>query len=483
MKKLNDMCKTIDAFPEGFLWGGATAANQLEGGFKEEGKGLSVADINEFKDHDDLESKSNTEMSMKQITALLNDKDAIFPKRTSIEFYHSYKEDLKLLAGMGLKSLRVSIAWTRIFPNGDEDHPNEAGLRFYDNLFDEMLRLGIQPMVTLSHYEMPLHLATHYNGWVNRKLIDFFVRFAEVVMRRYKDKVTLWIPVNQINLFDHESFNHLGIPSDRVDNLEQAKFQGLHHEIVASARIKKLAKTINPKFQVGVMNSSLIAYPKTSKPEDVFTAIQQGQISLYISDVLAFGAYPQYMLRYFKEHHIDILIEPSDLEDIKAGIDFFSFSYYYARVIDAQSQESYRNPMLKANPWGWTIDPIGLRSMLNLYQARYGLPMYIAENGVGIFDEPDENLYVDDTERIHNLRIHIEQILEAIKDGCDVRGYYPWGPIDIVSCSSSEMSKRYGFIYVDIDNYGNGTGKRVKKRSYSWYKQVIETNGSNLEDV
>lgn len=480
MKKITDIIKTQKEFPNDFLWGGATAANQLEGGFGINGKGLSVADINEFKDHDNLESKSNTEMTTQDIETLLNDPHAIFPKRNAIEFYDNYKEDLRMLAGMGLKSLRISIAWTRIFPKGDEKEPNEKGLKFYDDVIDEIIRLGMEPMVTLSHYEMPLYLATEYNGWYNRKLIDFFVNFAEVVMRRYKDKVKLWIPVNQINLYDHESFNHLGIPADKVENLEEAKYQGLHHEIVASAMIKKLARQINPEMQVGVMNSSLISYPATSHPDDVFATLQRNQRSLFISDVLVFGEYPLYLIRYFEDNNINLYIEDQDLEVIKEGVDFFSFSYYYARVSDAKHDGPFRNPMLEANPWGWTIDPVGLRTVLNIYQERYGLPMYITENGVGIFDEVDENLYVDDEERINNYRIHIEQLLEAINDGCDVRGYYPWGPIDIVSCSSSEMSKRYGFIYVDIDNHGTGTGKRVKKKSYDWYKKVIETNGQDL---
>lgn len=481
MRKLTDLYKNKKAFPKEFLWGGATAANQLEGGFGINGKGLSVADINEFVDDVALEDKSNTEMSMEEVNRLLSDEKAIFPKRRGIEFYHNYKEDLKLLAGMGMKSLRISINWTRIFPNGDEEKPNEKGLQFYDDLLDEMNRLGLEPMVTLSHYEMPLHLATEYNGWYNRKLIDFFVNYATVVLERYHKKARLWIPFNQINLFEHESFNHLGIPSDRVDDLESAKYQGLHHMIVASAKVRKIAKEINSDLQVGVMNSSLIAYPATTDPEDVLATLQQNNRSLFISDVLAFGYYPQDLLRYFEEKKITVNIEDEDLEVIKEGIDFFSFSYYYARVFDKNSQSSFRNPKIEANPWGWTIDPVGLRIVINLYEQRYKLPMYIAENGVGAFDQADENFYVNDIDRIENLKIHIEQIHEAINDGCDIRGFYPWGPIDLVSCSSSEMSKRYGFIYVDYDDYGKGSGKRYKKRSYNWYQKVIESNGENLD--
>ena len=478
------LAKMKKGFPKDFLWGGATAANQLEGGFGIGGKGISIADLNEYRSDIEIHKKANKEMTRDQIEFALNDNEGRYPKRNAIEFYHSYKEDLKLLSGMGIKSLRVSIAWSRIFPKGDENEPNEEGLKFYDRLFDEMIANGMEPMATLSHYEMPIYLALEYNGWYNRKLIDFFVKFAQVVMERYKDKVKLWIPVNQINLYHHESFNHLGIPEDAVENLMEAKYQALHHEMVASAKIKKLAEKINPEMQVGVMLIGGVAYPATTLPEDVMATELRNQRDLYISDVLVRGEYPGYMIRYFEENDINLQVTDEDNEVLKAGVDFFSFSYYYTRVSDAkvynQPNSSYINPLLEASEWGWTIDAIGLRYMLNVYYDRYQLPIYITENGIGLYDTLDENNQVDDPQRVNYYKIHIEQMLEAIKDGVDLRGYYPWGPIDLVSCSSSEMSKRYGFIYVDIDNHGNGTGKRVKKKSYDWYKKVIETNGQDL---
>ncbi|AMC94095.1 beta-glucosidase [Erysipelothrix larvae] len=476
--------KQPNTFPKDFLWGGATAANQLEGGFGEDGKGISLADLNEFRPDIDISKKSNKEMTTAQIEAALNDQEGIYPKRYGIDFVHTYKQDIELLAGMGLKSLRVSIAWSRIFPNGDDAVPNERGLQYYDDLFDTLIKFNIQPLVTLSHYEMPLNLALKYNGWANRQLIDFFVRFAEVVMRRYKDKVKLWIPVNQINLYHHESFNHLGIPEDRVENLLEAKYQGLHHEMVASAKIKKLAESINPEFKVGVMLIGGVAYPATTLPQDVLATEQRNQRDLFISDVLIRGEYPGYMIRYFEENNIHLDVSDEDLMDLKAGCDFFSFSYYYTKVSDAtvanQPKSSYINPLLEASDWGWTIDPLGLRFMLNVYYDRYQLPIYITESGIGLYDTLNADHTIDDPQRIEYYRTHIQQILEAIKDGVDVRGYYPWGPIDLVSCSSSEMSKRYGFIYVDLDDYGKGTGNRYKKKSYEWYKNVIKSNGSSL---
>lgn len=476
-------------FPKNFLWGGAIAANQAEGAYLEDGKGLCVADILKVQDSGDLKKKSNKETTSKDIEYALNDKDGYYPKRYGIDFYHTYKQDLQMLAETGMNSFRTSIHWSRIFPNGDELEPNEKGLKFYDNLIDEMLKNGMEPVITLSHYEMPLNIATKYNGWFNRKTIDLFVRYCEIVFERYKDKVTYWIVVNQINLIHHESFNHLGIPADKVDNLIEAKYQGIHNECTASAIVTKVGHEINPNFQIGMMVYDGLSEPLTCKPADVLANMKRNQMEYFFSDLLIRGEYPGYALRFFKEHNILIDIHPDDEVVLKENpADFLAISYYYSTCASAESVDTddinddgaMSNPYIDASEWGWGIDPLGLRTVLNYYYDRYQKPIMIAENGYGTFDEISEDGEIYDEQRISYLRQHIEQMKQAIMDGVEIIGYYPWGPIDIISCSSSEMSKRYGFIYVDQDDYGIGSKQRKKKASFYWYQKVIETNGEVL---
>lgn len=474
--------KYKNRFPENFLWGGAVAANQIEGAYNEGGKGLSVADINRFKDDIELHKKSNKELDTEEIFAAIKDEKGYYPKRFGINFYHTYKEDLELLAGMGLKSFRTSISWARIFPNGDDAQPNEEGLKFYDRLIDEIIRQGMEPLITISHYEMPLNIPLSYNGWYNRKTIDFFVRLCNILFERYKDKVRYWILVNQINLISLESFNHLGIPSDRVKNLEEAKYQAVHNELVACGKAVKLAKGINPDFQIGMMSCYGNAFPATGKSTDVLAALKQNQLQYFFSDVLIRGAYPGYMYRFFDEKNIKIEFGPEDEETFRNTVDFVSFSYYYTTNISAQDEEPRTNPYIEeTNDWGWGSDPVGLRVALNQYYDRYQKPIMITENGMGFYESMDKDGTLNDDYRIKYYREHITQVKEAIRDGVDVIGYYPWGPIDLISCSSSEMSKRYGFIYVDLDDYGNGSGKRYKKASYEWYQKVIASNGEVLD--
>lgn len=466
-------------FPEGFFWGGAVAANQLEGAYLEDGKGLCLADINEFQGHLPPEKRSNKEMSAAKVEELLAKSGGNFPKRLGIDFYHTYKEDLALLAGMGLTSFRTSINWARIFPSGDDAQPNEAGLKFYDDLFDEMRKHGMEPLVTLSHYEMPLNLAMTYNGWYSRKTIDLFVRYCETVLTRYRDKVKYWIPVNQINMINLESFNHLGIPSDRVENLLEAKYQGLHNELVACGRVMELGRAINPDFQFGVMVCYRNAFPETGSSADVMLALKNEQMYNYTTDVAMRGYIPRYMYRFYEDNNLNIEITPQDLEDMKHTADFVSFSYYYSRMVNSEGM--FPNKYMKEkNAWGWGMDPVGLRVALNEYYDRYQKPVIVAENGFGMNETLGEDGTVHDDYRIAYYRAHIEQMKEALRDGVELIGYYPWAPIDIVSCSSSEMEKRYGFIYVDYDNHHNGTGKRILKDSYGWYKKVIASNGTDL---
>lgn len=477
------MSRVPAGFPENFMWGGAVAANQLEGAWDEDGKGLCIADINEFRDDIAIEKKGNEELNRAYIKEAVDSKEKVFPKRHGIDFYHTYKEDLKLLAGLGLKTFRTSINWSRIFPNGDDKEPNEAGLKFYDDLFDEILKNGMEPMITVSHYEMPLNLTLSYKGWYSREVIDFFVKYCNTVFDRYAGKVKYWILVNQINLIGHESFNHLGVAEDVVEDLRSAKYQAVHNEMVACARATKYAHEHHPEMQIGMMLCGGPDYPASCKPEDMLATLKHNQMEYFFADVLLRGKYPGYAFRFFEDQGIHVEFGEQDEEDFKNTADFFSFSYYYTQVCSRESYEKgndvYRNKELPANPWGWTIDPVGFRILLNEFYDRYQKPVYVTENGVGYYDKLEDGQVHDDY-RVDYYREHIRQMKEAIRDGVDVRGYYAWGPIDIISCSSSEMSKRYGFIYVDLDDYGKGTGKRLKKDSYAWMQKVIASNGEDL---
>ena len=478
------MRRVPTGFPKDFMWGGAVAANQLEGGWDIDGKGICVADINEFQDNIAIEKKGNKELTRAYVEEAAVSTDKVFPKRHGIDFYHTYKEDLKLLAGLGLKTFRTSINWSRIFPNGDDQTPNEAGLRFYDDLFDEILKNGMEPMITISHYEMPLHLTTAYKGWYSREVIDFFVKYCNTVFDRYAGKVKYWIIVNQINLIGHESFNHLGVAEDVVDDLKSAKYQAVHNEMVACARATKYAHEHYPEMQIGMMLCGGPDYPASCKPEDMLATLKHNQMEYFFSDVLLRGYYPGYAFRFFEDNHIQVEFGEHDEEDLKNTADFFSFSYYYTQICSKESYENgnevYRNKELPANPWGWTIDPIGFRVLLNEFYDRYQKPIYVTENGIGCYDKLEDG-QIHDSYRVDFFREHIAQMKEAIKDGVDVRGYYAWGPIDIISCSSSEMSKRYGFIYVDLDDYGKGSGERIKKDSYAWMQKVIASGGEDLD--
>jgi 6-phospho-beta-glucosidase len=482
----------VSTFPKDFLWGGAIAANQAEGAWREDGKGISVADVNRLKEELPLEKRYNRDLSTEDVRQALADTEATYPKRFGIDFYRTYKDDLKLLAGTGMNAFRTSINWARIFPNGDDEKPNEAGLKFYDSLIDEIIKNNMRPLITISHYEFPINLALNYNGWYDRRLIEFFTRFCEVVFERYKDKVLDWILVNQVNLIKFESFNHLGVPSDKVTNLLEAKYQAVHNELVACGRAIRIAKKINPHFNIGNMIYDDISYAASCKPEDVLATCKRNQMEYFFSDIAIRGSYPGYALRYFDENNIHIEFGKDDEADLQNTIDFLAISYYYTMISDAQSvnqkdepeiashNNEYPNPHIKQSAWGWGIDPIGMRIKLNYFWDRYQIPIVIAENGIGCFDKVEADGSVHDPYRIEYLRAHIEQLKEAIKDGVKITAYHPWGPIDIVSASSSEMDKRYGFIYVDLDNHGKGSGKRILKDSYHWYKEVVASNGENL---
>ena len=465
-------------FNDDFLWGGAIAANQCEGAYLEDGKGLSIQDI--------MPNGVVGEISEEPIEENL--------KLVGIDFYHRYKEDIKLFAEMGFKTLRFSIAWSRIFPKGDEKEPNELGLKFYDNVIDECLKYGIEPLVTLSHYETPLHLAKTYDGWRSRKLIGFFENYCRVVFERYKGKVKYWLTFNEINAVIHFPLMGAGIYTPKSQLTKQDVYQAAHHELVASALAVKLAHEIMPEAKVGCMVLGVVNYPMTPNPDDMIASMERDRDLMFFTDVQVRGKYPRYTKKLFRELNVEIQMEPGDEELLKNTVDFISFSYYMSKCT-AKDLSKYekgkgnltsgvKNPYLKESEWGWQIDPQGLRYICNYFYDRYEKPLFIVENGLGAIDElvevNGEKTVIDDY-RIKYLNDHLVELGKAIDDGVEVMGYTSWGCIDLVSASTAELKKRYGFIYVDRNNDGSGTLERYKKKSFHWYKEVIKTNGKVLK--
>ncbi|MHA1139591.1 glycoside hydrolase family 1 protein [Enterobacter mori] len=463
----------MKTFPDDFLWGGAVAANQVEGAYLEDGKGLSTSDVQPQGVFGPVVERVAGDSGIKDV---------------AIDFYHRYPEDIKLFAEMGFSCLRVSIAWTRIFPNGDEQAPNEAGLVFYDRLFDELAAHDITPLVTLSHYEMPWGLVKQYGGWGSRQTITFFERYARTVFARYGEKVKLWLTFNEINMSLHAPMTGVGLPET---SSKGEVYQAIHHQLVASALAVKACHEIIPDAKIGNMLLGGLMYPLTCKPEDVLEALQENRAWQFFGDVQCRGAYPGYMLRFFRDSGIQIDITDADREALKSTVDFISFSYYMTGCVttDEELNQQARgnilsmvpNPHLASSEWGWQIDPVGLRTLLNVLWDRYQKPLFIVENGLGAKDKPDADGVVQDDYRISYLNDHLVQVREAIDDGVEVMGYTSWGPIDLVSASKAELSKRYGFIYVDRDDSGKGTLARSRKKSFYWYKEVIATKGASLK--
>lgn len=457
-------------FPQHFLWGGAIAANQAEGAWNLDGKGPSIADV------------VRDGIASGQHDAVI-DPHLYYASHEAVDFYHRYKEDVALFAEMGFQCFRTSIAWSRIFPRGDEQTPNEAGLAFYDNLFDELLKYGIEPVITLSHYETPLALYQEYGGWKNRALIAHFTRYCETVFRRYRGKVKYWMTFNELNNMNRMPFATGAVDADAS---LQIIYQANHHQFVANALANKLCHEIIPEAQIGCMLSLSTVYPATCHPDDIFETQQLRRRSLFYSDVMMNGEYPAYSRRLFRDNGITLAMEPEDLALIaRYPSDYLGFSYYRSVVhkagaqlqIDTGGAKGEDNPYLKKTAWGWPVDPKGLRTVCNELADRYRKPLFIVENGYGGVDEIAPDGTINDEERIAYGRQHIIEMAEAVADGCDIMGYTWWGPIDIVSAGTGEMKKRYGFIYVDKDNDGNGSLARRKKRSFDWYKQVIASNG------
>lgn len=502
-------------FPSDFLWGGATAANQYEGGYLEGGRGLAVSDLITAGSYNTprkiyyLDQNGETKSltlgeSLPVGSSAVLVKGKYYPSHQATDFYHHFREDIALFAEMGFKCLRLSISWTRIFPNGDDAMPNEDGLRFYDEVFDECRRYGIEPVVTILHFDMPLQLARTYGGWTNRKLIDCYVRYSKTLFERYQTKVRYWITINEINVLG--GYWTLGTSSDAVNevNIEGpitptnnylpqeagVKFQAIHHLMVASSLANQIGHQINPEFKIGCMLALSGIYPLTCKPEDVMGAYQFRRRALLFSDVMMRGYYPAYAESIFDEYDFQLEKEPGDDEILRSyPSDFLAFSYYRTTAFDHQAkvttttggQQGVSNPYLSETPWGWPIDAVGFRYVLNELWDRYQKPLFCVENGMGNCDVLNDDQTIDDDYRIDYLEKHIREMKKAVMlDGVELMGYTPWGCIDLVSAGTGEMKKRYGFVYVDMDDKGKGTLVRLRKKSFWWYKDVIASNGANI---
>ncbi len=471
-------------FSKNFLWGGASAANQCEGGIEEGGRGLANVDVCPAG-----EDRSAVITGHKKMLRM--DGYHKYPAAEAVDFYHRFREDIRLFGEMGFKVYRMSIAWTRIFPNGDEETPREEGLRFYEDVFKECQKYGIQPLVTISHFDCPVYLIEQYGGWRNRKMIDFYLRLCQTLFTRYKNYVTNWLTFNEINMILHAPFMGAGLCFEEGEDEEKVKYQAAHHELVASALATKLAHEVNPENKVGCMFAAGSAYPYSCKPEDVWEALQTDQENYFFVDVQARGYYPSYAVKRLERKGVFPQMQPEDQEILRRyPVDFISFSYYNSRCIAASEEQekaegnlfqSAKNPYLKFSDWGWPIDPLGLRITLNEIYDRYQKPMFVVENGLGAVDCPDGEGYVEDDYRIDYLREHIRAMRAAVEeDGVELMGYTSWAPIDLISAGTGEMKKRYGFVYVDKQEDGSGTLDRIKKKSFYWYQKVIKTNGEEL---
>ncbi|MGK0606539.1 6-phospho-beta-glucosidase [Enterococcus gilvus] len=474
------------SFRKDFLWGGATAANQCEGGYNEGQRGLANVDV--------IPTGADRRKVITGQRKMLDFEDGYFyPAKEAIDMYHHYKEDIALFGEMGFKTYRLSIGWTRIFPNGDEEQPNEEGLKFYEDLFKECHKYGIEPLVTITHFDCPIHLIKEYGGWRNRKMIDFYEKLVRVLFDRYKGLVKYWLTFNEINMILHAPFLGAGLVFEEDENQEQVKYQAAHHELVASALATKIAHEVDPENQVGCMLAAGSYYPYSCNPKDVWESVKGNRGNYFLIDVQSRGAYPPYALKELEHKGVVIEMEAGDSDILKDNtVDFISFSYYASRVAADENSgvektagnlfPTIKNPYLETSEWGWQIDPLGLRITMNDLFDRYQKPLFIVENGLGAVDEVMDDGTINDDYRISYLKAHLQAMKNAVEeDGVDLMGYTSWGCIDLVSAGTGEMKKRYGFIYVDRDNEGKGTLKRSRKKSFEWYKQVIASNGENLD--
>lgn len=474
-------------FPENFLWGAATAANQCEGGFDEDGRGLANVDLcPSGRDRSDVITGRRRMLDF--------DREHTYPAKKAVDFYHHWKDDIRLFSEMGCKAYRMSIGWTRIFPRGDEEAPNEKGLEFYRKIFAECARYGMEPVVTISHFDCPVHLIKKFGGWKDRRMIEAYLRLCRTLFTEFKGMVRYWLTFNEINMILHAPFLGAGICFEEGEDEEAIKYQAAHHELVASALAVSLAHRIDPSSQVGCMFAAGSAYPRTCSPKDVWESLLVEQENYFFADVQVRGYYPAYAKKRLKKKGIFPAVEKGDEEILREGtVDFVSFSYYNSRCIAAPGSEaeeaegnlfrSAKNPYLSFSQWGWPIDPMGLRITLNEVYDRYQKPMFLVENGLGAADEPDEQGYVCDDYRINYLKEHIRAMRDAVsEDGVCLIGYTMWSPIDLISAGTGEMKKRYGCIYISCDEEGKGTMERIPKKSFYWYRDVILSNGERLDE-
>lgn len=473
-------------FPKDFMWGAAMAANQCEGAYLEDGKGLSVIDM--------LPNAAGGRWDMLYHPEKYLDRELPFyPSHRAIDFYHRYEEDIRLLAEMGIRAFRTSVSWPRIFPNGDDEEPNEKGLEFYDRLFAECRRYGIEPVVTLCHFDTPYALVKKYGSWKDRRMVDFYCRYCRVLFERYRGVVRYWLTFNEINMITHIPFIGGGLLVEDEPDKAQVMYQAAHHQLIASAMATKLAHEIDPENRVGCMLAAGSFYPYSCHPADVMASVEKNHENYLFIDVQSRGAYPGYARRIFEENGVCLVMEDGDEALLRENtVDYIAFSYYSSRligtseearknVVDGNAVTTLRNPHLDITAWGRQIDPVGLRITMNDLYDRYQKPLFIVENGLGCEDKVEEDGSIQDDYRIDYTRQHIIQMQEAMKDGVECMGYLPWGTIDLVSAGGGEMKKRYGFIYVDLDDDGNGTLERRKKKSFDWYKRVIASNGEDLD--
>jgi len=475
------------ALRKDFLWGGATAANQAEGGYNLGGRGLANVDVIPI--GEDRKAVCSGKLKMFDF-----DEKHFYPAKKAIDMYHHYMDDIKLFAEMGFTCYRLSISWTRIYPSGEEEQPNEEGLLFYENIFKELRKYKIEPIVTLTHFDIPMHLVKKYGAWRSRKVIDCYQKYVTTVLTRYKGLVKYWLTINEINMILHAPFTGAGICFEEGEDELAIKYQAAHHQLVASALATKIAHEVDTNTVIGCMLAGGNNYPYACRPEDYQYAMQKDREGYFFIDVQARGYYPNYAKKLLQKNNIILHMEPGDEALLRENtVDFVSFSYYSSRTVstDPKSNQvtagniynSTKNPYLPTTEWGWQIDPLGLRNSLNMLYDRYQKPLFIVENGLGAKDTVEADGSINDDYRIDYMKQHIQAFKAAVEeDGVELMGYTSWGCIDLTASSTGQMSKRYGFIYVDMDDYGNGTMMRTKKKSFHWYQRVIASNGENLDD-
>ncbi|WP_067843043.1 glycoside hydrolase family 1 protein [Amphibacillus sediminis] len=472
---------------DSFLWGGAISANQTEGHFNADGRGLTNFDILP------MEPKRLDDVYLDQDN-IINQSYHFYSGRHGNNFYETYESDIELLAELGVNSFRLSVAWSRIFPTGEEESPNERGLQFYENIFKKLKEKKIEPIVTISHFDMPLYLIKKYGGWFSRKVVDLYVNYATVVMKRFSDYVQYWIPFNEMNMIMHIPFIGAGLTFTKNENKLAKKYQATHHQLLANAKVIQIGRQINSNFKFGCMMAAAKTYPYTCKPEDVFSAFESDKYNLIFSDVQVKGKYPNFLATFFEKNQIHLQTEQEDFEILKNNtVDFLSFSYYSSACsvakdsdvekVKTNGPDTVKNPYLPASNSVWQVDPLGLRITLNQLYDRYELPLFIVENGLGTYDDQFVDGRIHDDYRVNYLKEHLKNMVLAVEeDGVELIGYLMWGIIDLVSVSEGKMSKRYGLIYVDADDQGHGTYKRYRKDSFYWYQKVVESNGDYLFD-